>query len=82
MPKKCNVSSFFFAIYAVEKLTYLIGFPLTVHTAVGGGSPLIPTSNFNIEFAVRVRSRMLRRSILGATARTNKKIPWKSKIEN
>lgn len=50
-----------------KQFGYLIGIPPTVHWTVGGGSPLIPTSNLSMEFAVSVMSRILRRSILGAT---------------
>ena len=53
-------------------ILYLIMMPPTVHTAVGGGSPAIPTSNLSIELAVNVKSRILRRSILGGTKFQNR----------
>lgn len=68
-------------------ILYLIMMPPTVHTAVGGGSPAIPTSNLSIELAVNVKSRILRRSILGGTKFQNRflfffKSSTKNRIRN
>ena len=48
---------------------YLRGKPARFHCIVGTGSPVHPTSNFNMELADSVTSRILRRSIFGATTR-------------
>lgn len=45
------------------------GFPSTVQTTVGGGSPMMSTSNLMEDPADRVKSRKFFRSIFGARKR-------------